>query len=207
MSGEAMSDAWRRFRERTDLDEYDSRWDRLAAAGEHVHGEADFVMGLQPRSVLDAGCGTGRVAIELARRGVEVLGVDADPDMLERARRRAPSQEWVVADLATLDLARTFDVVVLAGNVLPFVEPDDRRSAVERCAVHLRPGGWFVAGASLQPGWPTVEELDRWTVDAGLEPAARYAGWDGEPWTSGARYAVTVCRRAASGDAGRRQAQ
>ena len=42
------------------------------------------------RRVLDAGCGTGRVAIELARRGIEVVGVDADPDMLERARRRAP---------------------------------------------------------------------------------------------------------------------
>ena len=77
-----MSDAWRRFRRHVDLDEYDARWDRLAAAGEEVHGEADFVMALRPTSVLDAGCGTGRVAIELARRGVEVVGVDADPDML-----------------------------------------------------------------------------------------------------------------------------
>lgn len=56
-----MSDAWRQFRERLDLDEYDARWDRLAAAGEDVHGEAEFVMAYAPRSVLDGGCGTGRV--------------------------------------------------------------------------------------------------------------------------------------------------
>ena len=109
----------------------------MAAAGEAVHGEADFVAGLEPASVLDAGCGTGRVAIELARRGIEVVGVDADPDMLERARRRAPELAWVEADLATLDLGRTFDVVVLAGNVLPFVEPADRAAAVAGCARHL----------------------------------------------------------------------
>ena len=95
----------------------------MAAAGEAVHGEADFVAALGPATVLDAGCGTGRVGIELARRGIDVVGVDVDPDMLERARRRSADVTWVLADLATLDLGRTFDVVVLAGNVLPFVEP------------------------------------------------------------------------------------
>jgi len=112
------STAWRRFRATVDLDEYDTRWDRMAAAGEGVHGEADFVESLHPATVLDAGCGTGRVAIELAKRGIEVVGVDADPDMLERAARRAPPLAWVLADLAALDLARTFDVVVMASRRL-----------------------------------------------------------------------------------------
>lgn len=156
-----MSEAWRRFREHTDLDEYDARWDRMAAAGQSVHGEADFVMAFEPASVLDAGCGTGRVARELARREIDVVGVDADRDMLDRARRRAPELSWVLADLADLDLGRTFDVVVLAGNVLPFVELADRPAAVRCCAGHLAAGGRLVSGASLQSGWPTVDDLDR----------------------------------------------
>ena len=62
-------------------DDYDARWTVLAAQGRNVHGEADLVESLLRESggtrVLDAGCGTGRVAIELARRGFSVTGVDA----------------------------------------------------------------------------------------------------------------------------------
>jgi SAM-dependent methyltransferase len=190
------SAAWRQWRERIDLDDYDARWDRMAAAGEPVHGEADLVTGFAPASVLDAGCGTGRVGIELARRGIEVVGVDADPDMLERARRRSTDVTWVLADLATLDLGRTFDVVVLAGNVLPFVEPVDRAAAVASCARHRDAGGLLVCGSSLQAGWPTVAEIDRWCADAGLELAERFGGWGREPWGAAGDYAVTVSRRA-----------
>lgn len=50
----------------------------MAATGADVHGEATFVRAYAPASVLDAGCGTGRVAIELARHGIEVVGVDVD---------------------------------------------------------------------------------------------------------------------------------
>jgi SAM-dependent methyltransferase len=194
-----MSEEWRRFRQSVDLDEYDTRWDRMAAAGEPVHGEADFVAALGPTSVLDAGCGTGRVAIELARRGVDVVGVDADPDMLDRARRRAPGLRWVVADLATLALGRSFDVVVLAGNVLGFVEPADRAAAVHGCARHVDEDGRLVTGASLRPGWPSVDDLDRWSTEAGLALEARYGGWAGEPWVPSGGYAVTVSRRPRSG--------
>ena len=49
-------------------DAYDRRFRAAAAAGADVHGEADFVESLGVHSVLDAGCGTGRVGIELARR-------------------------------------------------------------------------------------------------------------------------------------------
>ena len=54
-----MSEAWRKLRERIDLDEYDARWDRMAEQGEQVHGEVDFLLGFGPSEVLDAGCGTG----------------------------------------------------------------------------------------------------------------------------------------------------
>ncbi|MDQ1398226.1 MAG: hypothetical protein QOK20_158, partial [Acidimicrobiaceae bacterium] len=52
-----------------DGESYQRRFDELASGGQDVHGEAAFVMALTPATVLDAGCGTGRVAIELARRG------------------------------------------------------------------------------------------------------------------------------------------
>ncbi|MBV8961292.1 MAG: SAM-dependent methyltransferase, partial [Actinobacteria bacterium] len=59
-----------------DGDEYQRRFDALAESGADVHGEATFVAAYSPASVLDAGCGTGRVGIELARRGIEVVGAD-----------------------------------------------------------------------------------------------------------------------------------
>lgn len=193
-----FSASWRAFRATTDLDEYDTRWDRLAADGHEVHGEADFVMSFSPRSVLDAGCGMGRVAIELDRRAVDVVGADLDPDLLDRARRRAPHVEWVLADLSELELGRTFDVVVMAGNVLPFADPEIRPDVVSALARHLRPGGRLVAGASLRPDWPSIDDHERWCAAAGLLTEHRFAGWDRAAWddqSSTAEYAVTVHRR------------
>ena len=91
---------WTSWRERFDVEGYEQRWERLAAAGVDPHGEAALVQSYAPASVLDAGCGTGRVAIELAHRGVVVVGVDRDPDMIDLARAKAPELRWVVADLA-----------------------------------------------------------------------------------------------------------
>jgi SAM-dependent methyltransferase len=132
-----------------DLEEYAARWSRLEAEGVAPHGEADLVLSFAPASVLDAGCGTGRVGVELARHGVEVVGVDLDPDLLAFARQRAPTLRWECADLASLDLGRTFDLAVMAGNVVSFCRPEDRAAAVARCAAHLRPGGRLVAGFVL----------------------------------------------------------
>lgn len=179
-------------------DEYQARFDALAAAGHDVHGEATFVLGLRPRpaSVLDAGCGTGRVAIELARRGVEVVGTDVDPAMLATARRRAPDLSWVEADLTDpgFDLGRRFDAVVLAGNVLLFVRPGTEATAVERCAAHLAPGGAVVAGFSLRPGGYDLARFDADAARAGLAVAERWATWDRAPHGPGSDYAVTVLR-------------
>src|SRR6202042_952066 len=80
---------------------YDRRFEDLEAAGMDMHGEAALVasFALEPPSVLDAGCGTGRVAMELHRRGHIVVGVDVDEAMLEAARAKAPDLPWVHGDL------------------------------------------------------------------------------------------------------------
>lgn len=174
--------------------DYDERWARLAAAGRSVHGEADFICRFEPSSVLDAGCGTGRVAIELAARGIDVVGVDLDPPMLGQAREKAPHLAWVEADLCHLDLGRTFDVVAMPGNVMIFLCPGTETSVVTNVAAHVRPGGVLVAGFQLGRGY----DLDRYDTDcetAGLTLDARYATWECDPWDPSRDYAVSVHRR------------
>ena len=187
---------WRQWRRQLGPADYDERWRQIEAAGGNPHGEADFVGVYHPRSVLDGGCGTGRVAIELARRGLDVIGIDLDQDMIEMAVRKAPGLTWVCADLSELDLAGRFDAVVLAGNVVPYLASDRRRQAVHACARHLAPGGRLIAGFQLQPGWPTLADYDLWCESADLIPEARYATWDRRPYPAAATsYAVSVHRR------------
>jgi 2-polyprenyl-3-methyl-5-hydroxy-6-metoxy-1,4-benzoquinol methylase len=182
-------------------DEYQARFDRLAAEGSDVHGEAAFVDTLdpRPRRVLDAGCGTGRVAIELARRGIDVVGVDVDAGMLAVARRAAPELAWIEHDLATLDLGpetAPFDVAVMAGNVMIFVAPGTEADVVAHIARHVRPGGAVVAGFQLKPGAYDLSRYDADCSAAGLALSERYATWDRRPFVAGpdADYAVSVHR-------------
>lgn len=177
-----------------DGDDYQARFDRLAAAGSDVHGEATFVRAYQPTSVLDAGCGTGRVAIELARHGIEVVGADVDPSMLATARRAAPGIPWIEADLTELDLGRTFDLVVMAGNVPLFTPPGTQAALVAGVARHVASGGRLIAGFSLDRGY-TADDYDAHAAAAGLTLAERFATWDRAPWVPGAAYAVSVHTR------------
>ncbi len=166
----------------------------MADTGESVHGEADFVASLGPASVLDAGCGTGRVAIELATRDIAVVGVDLDDGMLEAARRNAPDLIWIEADLATLDLDRRFDVVAMAGNVMIFVRPGTEAQVVASLAAHLEPDGSLVAGFQLRPGAYDLATYDADCEQAGLRLSERHATWDRDEYEGG-DYAVSVHRR------------
>jgi SAM-dependent methyltransferase len=178
-------------------DAYDEPYERRAAAGENVHGEADFITRLGARSVLDAGCGTGRIARELARRGLDVVGVDLDDAMLDTARRKAPEMEWHTADLATVDLGRTFAAILMAGNVMIFLTPGSEGAVLANMARHLEPGGALVAGFQLRPGGLTLERFDALAAAAGIPLGRRYATWDEDPFVEGGGYAVSVLRKPA----------
>ncbi len=177
-------------------DDYDATYDRRAADGKNVHGEADFVQRFNPASVLDAGCGTGRVGRELARRGIEVTGVDIDPEMLATARRKSPGVDWRLADLADVDLGRSFDAIVMAGNVMIFLAAETEAAVVANLARHLKPGGSLIAGFQLMPARLNLDEYDGFAEAAGLELAERWATWDSEPWLEESDYAVSVHRPA-----------
>lgn len=196
-SDESKGNRWLRSDGRRG-DDYDVRFDQLEREGIDVHGEAAFVESLAPRSVLDAGCGTGRVAIELDRRGVDVVGVDLDPSMLEAARRKAPHLPWVEGDLISVDVGRTFDVVVMAGNVMIFLEAGTEAAVVANVARRVRPGGHLVAGFQLQPGRLAIDRYDEMCAAVGLVLSQRWATWDRQPWSAGGEYAVSVHRRPAS---------
>lgn len=179
-------------------EDYDAAWEEMAAAGEDIHGEADLVQALLPAGgrVLDAGCGTGRVAIELARRGFAVIGVDADEAMLAAARRKAPGLRWVLADLAdrASPVAGPFDLVLLAGNVMIFVEPGTEEAVLKNLTLMLAPGGMLVAGFSLLPDRLSLRSYDHLAAGAGLNPLHRWSTWNRQPFTDG-DYAVSVHRR------------
>jgi SAM-dependent methyltransferase len=176
-------------------DEYDAAYERRAASGQNVHGEADLVETFAPKTVLDAGCGTGRVARELARRGIEVVGVDIDPQMLATARAKSPEVAWHVADLADVDLHRSLDLIVMAGNVMIFLARGSEGRVVANLARHLEPGGRLVAGFQLQPGRLTLAGYDQFAASAGLVLEERWSTWDRMAWSHNDAYAVSVHRK------------
>lgn len=185
-------------------DDYDARWRSMADSGQNIHGEADLVEALLKESggrrVLDAGCGTGRVAIELARRGFSVIGIDADPAMLATAHIKAPELTWLEGDLSEPDLsepdvtgAAPVDLVLLAGNVMIFLEPGTEGRTLTNMAGRLADGGLLVAGFALQPDRLSLANYDDLADQAGLIPVARFATWDRQPFDGG-DYAVSVHR-------------
>jgi ubiquinone/menaquinone biosynthesis C-methylase UbiE len=103
--------------------------------------------GIQPGArVLDAGCGTGRYAIELARRGFIVDGVDGSPELIAEAIAAVPadlrSVTFTVGDLLALPVpGHAYDAVLCRGVLNDFLDAADRRFVFTEFARILRPGG------------------------------------------------------------------
>ena len=214
-SGE-FSDQWVAWRSRVDLDRYDAKWERLESQGASIHGEADFVTRWLKRLanetkespngqlVMDAGCGSGRVGMELARRGYTVVGVDNDPDMLALARPKSANHvelnqrvRWELGNLSVVRFTERFDTIALAGDVLVYAKAQDRRQAVVNLAEHLKPSGLLIAGSSFAPGYDLATHC-QWCVDAGLEVLGQFATWDEYPYAGGT-YGISVAQKRRTG--------
>jgi hypothetical protein len=113
--------------------------------------------------------------------------------MIAAARAKAPELRWEHVGLDVMDLGERFDVVVLAGNVIPYASADVRAAVVKTCATHLVPGGRLIAGFGLGSRWPSLTDYDTWCTAADLELEDRWSTWDREPYDGG-RYAVSVHR-------------
>jgi SAM-dependent methyltransferase len=181
----------------------------MAAEGADLGGEARLLDAMIARRsrVLDAGCGPGRVGAELAARGHDVVGVDADPRLIEAARADHPGPLWLVADLADLDLVvvgqqEPFDAAVVAGNVMTYLAPGTEQAVLTRLAAHLRMDAVVVVGFGVNRGY-LLSAFDAHAAGAGLELEHRFATWDLRPWHQDAPFAVSVLRLPESNVRGR----
>jgi SAM-dependent methyltransferase len=93
----------------------------------------------RPASVLEPGCGSGRMLVAFAERGIDVVGIDRSPQMVELARRRLGDRGAVVlGDITDFDLDRTFDGAVCPINTLLHLTPDELRRHLECMARHTK---------------------------------------------------------------------
>lgn len=157
----------------TQLKEEAARWDEAAAAGYDTPGEGMFEPGLLKATcdllaelagkgpALELGIGTGRVALPLLSRGLEVQGIDLSPDMLARLRRKPGGAGMPVylGDMAETRLGERFTLVYIVFNTLSnLLTQEGQLACFENAARHLLPGGRFVVELwvpqlrSLPPG-------------------------------------------------------
>lgn len=179
-------------------DWYVERFRTMAAEGADLQGEARFVDAMVRRHarVLDAGCGPGRVGGRLAELGHDVVGIDLDPVLIVAAEHDHPGPTWLVADLSELDLDALdvepgFDVVVCAGNVMGFLDPDTRQRVLERLAATIAPEGRIVTGFGSGGDYP----FDEFFADvdaAGLTVDLRLSTWDLRPFGTDSDFLVAV---------------
>jgi SAM-dependent methyltransferase len=131
--------------------------------------------------LVDLGCGTGRVAMYLARRGRKVTAVDQDARILgvleERVAARGLAVECVCADVREVNLGRQFDAVIAPMQLVQLMRgAAERQAMLTRAARHMRPGGLFAAtlmnleGEVLNeeygPPPPDMREIDGWVYSS-----------------------------------------
>jgi SAM-dependent methyltransferase len=98
-------------------------------------------------SVLDLGCGTGRLASALASDGRMVVGVDPAAAMLDIARSKNSGgrASWVRGDARNVRLDRKFDLILLTGHAFQvFLTWEDQMAVLKTIAMHLAPEGRFI---------------------------------------------------------------
>jgi SAM-dependent methyltransferase len=142
-----------------------------------VEEEVDWLLerlGPECQSVLEPGCGSGRVLEPLARRGLEAVGIDRSPAMVELARARG--LEAVRADMTAFDLGRTFDGAVCPINTLGHLTPTELARHLERMGRHLRPDARYlvqlqIGGEAHTSEWETGGVRVTWTAEH-VDPGA-----------------------------------
>ncbi|MEV0146932.1 MULTISPECIES: class I SAM-dependent methyltransferase [unclassified Nonomuraea] len=128
-------------------------------ATQRSRGEPEIIATVTPAggTILELGCGTGRMTHPLVELGFEVVAVDESAEMLAHVRGAAT----VRARIDELRLERRFDTVVLASHLVQTADAEGRRALLEACARHVAPDGHVL----LQ--WMPPERLDAWEVGQG----------------------------------------
>jgi len=153
---------------------------RMAASADYVDGVSFYVRQAEKCGgpVLELACGTGRIAIPIAERGVRVTGLDISESMLAHARRKAAEKgvtiEWVRADCRHFKLNRRFRLIFVAYNSLGHLHDLESVAACFLCVRrHLTEDGRFIVDFFN----PRLDVLTRDT--SGRYPVAEYPDPDG----------------------------
>jgi SAM-dependent methyltransferase len=141
-------------------------------------------------AVLDLGCGTGRVSLDLAKEGHEVVGVDREPAFVEALNERAAeanvSARGVVGDVRELALEQQFPLVIAPQQLLQILGGEEERHAcLASIARVLEPGGKaafaliedFYAPDDAPPPLPDVREVGGWVYSS--LPVSIRPAWEG----------------------------
>jgi SAM-dependent methyltransferase len=129
-------------------------------------------------AVLELGCGTGRMTIPLAENGVDIVGLDVVPGMVDLARQKSDGVpiEWVVADVRNYQLRRKFRLIFESGSVFHhMLTRQDQEAYLARVREHLEDGGWLVLSlfypkshnlisTSEEEEWFTAEHPDGYMI-------------------------------------------
>jgi ubiquinone/menaquinone biosynthesis C-methylase UbiE len=129
---------------------------------EYVDAYYLALAGDAPKSILDMGCGTGRLAVALAERGHKVTGADPSAGMMRVARSRPGNERvtWIDSDAKSLALNARFDLIVMTGNVFQvFLTDEEVRATLRTLRRHLAPAGRL----AFETRNPLVEEWRGWT--------------------------------------------
>lgn len=167
-------------------------YDLLAAADRNIAGDLDAYAGLAqgPARILELGAGTGRVAIDLARRGHSVVGLDISAPMLAQAEAKhaaldpdtAARLRFVRGDMAALAVGEQFDLVLATYYALAHLPAGTAwRNTFKGVADHLRPGGLaaFHMPLSAKMGAappPPTQAVRREAIEGGRELVLFVAG-------------------------------
>jgi SAM-dependent methyltransferase len=149
-------------------------------------GEPELIDAVIPRgaTVLDLGCGPGRIAGPLVALGHPVTGVDNGAAMIAAL---PPAVEGIVADARTIRLGRTFGAVLLASHLVN--DPDGGSDFVAAAAAHLAPGG-LVVGETYPPDWDPAASVGRESHIGDARITLLRASIDGDLLDAEVRYGV-----------------
>ena len=156
------------------------RWyaNPLGQLVDRVEKEAVFALvpELKSRRVLEVGCGTGNISLELARRGAQVVGLDVSGPMLAAAQQKTRQQGFTLALIQGLAGALPFAeagfdgvISILALDFIP-----DRPGAVREMVRVLRPGGFLVLALLNRYSMWTLKRLLRSCIKPSFWPGVRF---------------------------------